>query len=381
MATGSGRMSISDRLPRPWLFPLLVFAATWVLIVASWTFGSRLIMPSSYHAVHWWVWLWYRDAGWYWTVSRAWYGPGGGHSVPVNAAFFPVFPALLRLCAYLTLGNKVATALLATVLSGGASTVGVWSLASRIRGHWVADRAVILYCTFPGAMMLGAAYSEALGIALITATLLAAVNRRWLLAGLFGLLTTAEHATLVVIVPALALTAAHAIWTRRDWRSLLAPALAPLGILGFFAWVGTQYHDYFFWFRLERQGWGQEIDFGKAMWQRLTLQVGWDHTQNYLHYVLLCDLMFALLVIGVVLMLFARLPLPVTAYTVLLAISLAISSDAGPRPRLAWTAIGIFIGGAEKLPRWAFWPVVIASAALMYYLIVWWPPHPAAWPP
>jgi hypothetical protein len=380
MGTGSGKLSVSDRLPRPWLFPLIVFAATWVLIVATWAFGSRLILPG-YHAMHWWNWLWYKDVAWYWGVSLFWYGPQGGHGVPLNGAYFPVFPALLKLCSYPALGNKVAAAILAMVISGGASTVLVWSLASRIRGHWAADRAVILYCAFPGAMMLGAAYSEALGIALVAATLLAAVNRKWLLAGLLGLVTTAEHATLVVIVPALAVTALHAIWTRRDWRSLLAPALAPLGILGFFAWVGTQYHDYFFWFQIERKYWGQKIDFGKGMWQRLTLHTGVHHTPKHVPYDLLCAMMFALLVIGVVLVLYARLPLPVTVYTVLLAISLFISNGAGPRPRLAWTAVGIFIGGGALLPRWAFWPFVIASAALMCFLIIWWPAHPGEPPP
>ena len=380
MGTGPGRVSASDRLPRPWLFPLLVFAATWVLIVASWTLGARLIVPG-YHAQHWYSFLWYKDVSWYWGVALYWYAPQGSHGVPVNAAWFPLFPAWLRLCSYLAFGNKVVGALLAMIISGGASAILVWSLASRIRGHWVADRAVILYCAFPGAMMLAGAYSEALGIALVTASLLAAVNRRWLLAGLFGLLTTAEHPTLVVIVPALALTALHAIWTRRDWRSLLAPALAPLGIVGYFAWIGTRYHDYLFWFRLERKGWGQKIDFGKAMWQRLTLQVGLHHTPKHLPFVFLCDLMFAVLVAGVVLMLIARLPLPVTAYTVLLAISLSVSNGAGPRPRLVWAAIGIFIGGAALLPRWAYWPVVVASAALMAFLVTWWPAHPLVPPP
>jgi hypothetical protein len=375
MAPGSGRLSASDRLPRPWLFPLLVFAAAWILIFASWTVGARLIMPG-YHALHWYSWIWYKDVSWYWGVSLYWYKPQANGAVPVNAAFFPVWPAVLRACTFVAFGNKFVGALIATVLSGGASTVLVWSLASRIRGHWVADRAVILYCAFPGAMMLGAGYSEALGIALATASLLAAVNRRWLLAGLFGLLTTAEHATLAVLVPALGLAALQAIWTRRDWRSLLAPALAPLGILGYFAWGGIRYHDYLFWSRLERKGWGQEIDFGQATWQRLTFQVPDHHL-----YVALCDLMFALLVAGVILMLVARLPLLVTSYTLLLAISLVISSGSGPRPRLVWTAIGIFIGGAAVLPRWAFWPVVVASAALMALLVAWWPAHPTVPPP
>ena len=37
--------SLSDHLPRPWLFPLTVFAATWVLIVATWNIaGGQVVL-------------------------------------------------------------------------------------------------------------------------------------------------------------------------------------------------------------------------------------------------------------------------------------------------------------------------------------------------
>jgi hypothetical protein len=40
-----------------------------------------------------------------------------------------------------------------------------------------------------------------------------------------------------------------------------------------------------------------------------------------------------------------------------------------------WSAFGLFIGLAAKLPTWLFWPVVIASAGLLAFLIGWWPHH------
>ena len=45
------RQALSDRLPRPWAFPLLVFAATWLLILAAW-YGSDAVYGRS----HPWTW-------------------------------------------------------------------------------------------------------------------------------------------------------------------------------------------------------------------------------------------------------------------------------------------------------------------------------------
>jgi hypothetical protein len=46
-----GRPALGDRLPHPWLIPLLVFAATRLLILAAW-YGSDAI----YGHGHPWTW-------------------------------------------------------------------------------------------------------------------------------------------------------------------------------------------------------------------------------------------------------------------------------------------------------------------------------------
>jgi hypothetical protein len=84
-----------------------------------------------------------------------------------RTAFFPFFPALIRLVSYLTAGHYVIAGFIVTVLSGAASALGVWGLAGRVRGRRVADYAVVLYCFFPGAMTFGLL-----------------LERRWLIAGL-----------------------------------------------------------------------------------------------------------------------------------------------------------------------------------------------------
>jgi len=97
------RRTLSDRLPRPWLFPLLVFAATWLVILASW-YGSDAI----YGHRHAWTWHFLiKDAGFYLKIAEHGY-PGD----PAKAAFFPLFPLLIHLASYLTAGNYPIAGLL-----------------------------------------------------------------------------------------------------------------------------------------------------------------------------------------------------------------------------------------------------------------------------
>ncbi|MCW2935623.1 MAG: hypothetical protein JWM19_6585 [Actinomycetia bacterium] len=331
-----------------------------------------------HHQTHGWTWyFWYKDSTWYSSIAYGWYRQAPHLSgAPESAAFFPLLPALIRLCLYPTLFHKAWAGLIVAVLPGGASAILVWALASRVRDRWTADRAVLLYCAFPGAMMFASLYSEPLGIALAAATLLAAVNRKWLLAGVCALFATAEHPTLIVLAPTLGICALHAIWTRRDWRALIAPVLAPLGMLGYFAWIGTRYHDYLFWFQLERRYWGQHIDFGVTTYNRLTFHWTGSWGANHGDFALMCDLIFWALLTGSILMLAARVSLPVSAYTVLLFISVTLSSGGGPRPRLAWTGIGIFVGASAKLPWWLYWPALAVSAASLCFVVAWWAYHP-----
>ena len=243
-----GRPALSDRLPRGWLFPLLVFALTWVVILATWS-GADAVYGQS----HPWTWHFiFKDSVYYLGIAEHGYpgrlpSPWNGSPIAARAAFFPVFPLLIRFISYLTGGDYLAAGLVASVLAGAASAVGVWALAARLRGRRVADRAVLLYCFFPGAMTFGMLYSEPLAVALFfpgamtfgmlyseplavalgAAALLALVERRWLLAGLAGAAGAAERPTLILLTAVAAAAAAQAIWTRREWRALLAPALTP----------------------------------------------------------------------------------------------------------------------------------------------------------
>jgi hypothetical protein len=366
----SGPPALSDRLPRAWLFPLLVFAATWVVILATW-FGSDLI----YHHSESWTWYFlFKDAGWFETVAQHGYParmhPGlAGESV----AFFPAFPLLIRAGMLVAGGSLAFGGLAVMVLTGAASATGVWALADRVCGRRVADRAVVLYCFFPGAMTFGMLYSEPLTVTLAAAALLALVSRRWLLAGIIGAVATAEASILIVLAAVSGIAALQAIWARREWRALIAPALTPLGILAFFGYLGHRYHDYAFWFQVERSGWHQHIDWG-AHTLSILFWTGGPAFNQQRFLITLYIVMLAVAAVGIILMLAARLPVPVSLYGVLIVLAFTLS-PANPRPRYVLCAFPLLIGYAAKLPRVLYWPLLAVSAATLVFLVGWFPNH------
>ncbi len=368
--TGTGRpaaaapTALSDRLPRAWLFPVTVFAATWLLILAAW-YGSDAISGHS----HPWTWHFlFMDANFYLSIAE--HGYSGD---PFKAAFFPLFPLLIRFASYLTGGNYPVAGLIVSIACGAASAIGVWALASRICDRPVADRAVALYCLFPGAMTFGMLYSEPLSVAIAAAALLAIVDRRWLLAGIIGAVGTAERPTLIVLAVVSGVAALQAIWTRREWRALLAPALTPLGILAYFGYLGRRYHDYAYWFQIEKRGWHQHFDWGVHTVGVLL----WLNPRDAHHrtFVVVLMIMFVAAVVGIGLMIAARLPLPVTLFGILTILMSVISSGGDTKPRFVWAAFPIFIGTAAKLPRAVYWTVLVLSAAGLVFLLGGWPYH------
>lgn len=377
------RPTLSGRLPHPWLFPLLVFAGTLAAIVATWHISNAI------YGTHW-PWTSYfifKDAKYYLSIAEYGYRtpplsspiklPFQHITPPPQAAFFPLFPALIRAASYLTPwagpGRFYAAGFGIQVITGAASAVAVWALADRVAGRRVADRAVALYCLFPGAMTFGLLYTEPLAVALIASALLAVLARRWLLAGVLALAASAEHPTGIILAGALGIAALHAIWTRREWRSLIAPVLAPCGMLGYFAYNGRRYHDFFFWFKAENTFWDQHIDWGLHEFHMVT----WTDpaTAHYRFFNALIIVMFAVCVAGIAVMLAARVPVPVSVYTILLFADIVLARGAAQKPRFVLTAVGIFIGAAIKLPRWLFWPLLAVSAALLLFLVGWWPHH------
>jgi hypothetical protein len=362
------RPALSDRLPTPWLFPVLAFGASWVLIVAAWRVAGTI-----YHE----PWPWgkyflYGDGSSYnWIAVHSYSGPHSGIPPFSRTVFFPLLSQLVRTTGYVTKHAYLPAEVLVQLVAGAVSAIAVWALAAYVKDRRVADRTVLLYVAFPGAMTLGMLYPEPLGNALAALSLLAVLNRNWLASGLLALAASADHPTLIVLTPALAVAAFQAVRQRREWAALIAPALAPLGMAGYFGLLAGEYHDFFFWFRDQAGGWWQ-----RAAWIGQELRVlTWTDpaVRTHAFFNALLIVMALALVAGITLMLAARVPLPLSVYTVLAVLALGMADKPSPTPRFAWTALGIFIGVAAKAPTRLFWALLTASACLLAFLYGWWP--------
>ena len=128
--------------------------------------------------------------------------------------FYPLFPWLVRLVAY------VSRSYLASgfIVSGIASVIAAVLLRRLVHLDYpasVAMRSVWFLLIFPTAYFLHIGYSEALFLALALACILAARGERWWLAGVLGAFCWMTRATGAVLVPTLAVEAAQQYWVRR----------------------------------------------------------------------------------------------------------------------------------------------------------------------
>jgi hypothetical protein len=384
------RLSASERLPCPWMFPLGVFALTWVVILLAWWTGDVL---RGQHC-GWQSFFSYKDSAYFLGIAHDGYPATLPREWVWNAqtvingrvAFFPGLPLLIRAAALLTGGagpeadgESLHAALVAMLICGAGAAVGVWAVARQLRGTAVADRAVLLFCAFPGAMAFGMVYTEPLMVALGAAGILALVNRRWMLAGLAGAAATLTGALMLAFTVAAAVAAAQEIRRpetgHRRWLALAAPALSMTGFLGYMAYLWVRYDRPLVWFWVMQSGWGQHWDFGlQTLRIVFWLQPVARHAPVYDAFITAA---FVVGLIGIAAMIRARLPWSVTAFGIAAWYIAVASNQARTTPRMVWLGFPIFIGLAAKLPRRAYWPVVIVFTLALGLVVSWWLFHQA----
>lgn len=308
------------------------------------------------------------DGGWYVRIARLGYPLSAGGPKPrADFAFFPLFPLIVRAVSWIT-GLSPTTAAVGTSMAFGlVAAVLLWVLAERLGGKHMADRAVALFCFFPGSIVLSMAYSESMMIAFALVCLLALLDRRWWSAGLAAALATATRPNAVALCACCAWAAAVAVHDRREWKALVAPVLSVAGIGAYFAFLGARTGDPLLWFQVQRKTWGERIDFGAGSWRRLrhTLAAPFDphHFREVNAVVATLGLLF---VVAALWFLWRwRPPAVLTIYTLVILGLALLSHTLGLRPRFVATAFPLFLALAARIRGPAFEVLVCASAGLL----------------
>jgi hypothetical protein len=304
------------------------------------------------------------DAGWYLSLAEHGYPAAvpevAGRAVSSTLGFFPLYPLAVR--AVHAMGLSYATAgHVVTAVAGLAACVLLWKLVEHRSGQATADRAVALFCFFPGAMVLSLPYSEALMLALTIGCLYALLRDRWLTAGVLAALATAARPNAVALVAVCAWAAGAAVWRRRDWRALAAPLLAPAGIVAFFLYLGQHTGEVGAYLRTQREGWDQRLDPTSTL----------DVFSNFFRHpfadtnitVMVAGCLF--LAVTLVLLVRARPPGILIVYTVAVMGTALLTPTMGARPRFLLTAFPLVTVLAEDTPAPVFSSVLATSATLL----------------
>ena len=306
--------------------------------------------PSAYETITEVLTSW--DGRWYLELARL----GYPDSIPpdityeqleARAAFFPVYPWSVRALDAVLPGGDTVAALGLNFALGAIAVVLVGLIARRLYSVSVAARAMTLFAIFPGSFVLSFAYSEATLIALAAACLLFLVDGRWILAGVTAAVATGARPNGIALVAACAVASFIAIRTSRDWRSLVAPILAPIGFIGFQWYVDRTTGERGAWFRVQSEAWSEGTSFGLTAFtntaQFITNPLGSP-----------TDALTALSVVALIAMVYCswrvRLPWILSVYSAAVIVLMLIPETVTARPRFLFTAFPLIIAVA------AWWP-------------------------
>ncbi len=167
--------------------------------------------------------VWQRwDACWYSKI--AWFGY---EPAEMSANFWPLFPALTGVTATVVGGSVAFAGLLVSAIAYIAAMTGLHRLVARDFETVIARRTVLFISIFPSAFFLFAPFTEALFLALAVWSIAMARERRWLLAGLLGLLAGLARIQGVFLVLPLGWEAlvAAGLTAWRPWRELRLPPI------------------------------------------------------------------------------------------------------------------------------------------------------------
>jgi hypothetical protein len=316
--------------------------------------------------IHW-------DADWYLRAADGYQKAipkGTGNAAQSDIAFFPLYPLLIRGFSKVTGFSPAISGLLIATVAGGLASIALWLLARRVADQKVANRTVALFAFFPGAYALSTVYSEGLFVLLCAGCLLALINQRWLLAGLLAAAGTATRPNGLILAVCCAMAAFQAIKIRRDFKSLIAPALAPLGALAFFVYLAVHTGDRLAWFHAQSAGWGQKIDFGSRT-VKTVAYVLLNPTAN-LNVTIATTCLF-MAVAGSLLLLKWRPPSAFWLFFVFVGGIIGpvvISRGFSLAPRMLMTAFPLLIAAAHQLRDVAYIVTLAVFASIMSILLL-----------
>ncbi|MEV4920315.1 mannosyltransferase family protein [Streptomyces tirandamycinicus] len=208
------------------------------------------------------------DSVWYVRIAENGYGydvtlPDG--SVHSDLAFFPLLPALERAVSEVLPVGAATAGLAIGWLAAFAAAWGVYAVGAHVAGQRAGVLLAVLWGVYPTAFVQSMAYTETLFTALAAWSLYAVLTERWIAAGALCALAGLTRPSAVALVAAIGVSALVRLLQRGlTWRTAVGVVIAPLGWLGYVAFVAVRRGSPTAYFEVQA-AWGNEIDGGVAL--------------------------------------------------------------------------------------------------------------------
>jgi len=288
-------------------------------------------------------------------------GPNINSTPSALIAFFPLFPLLGHAVSWVT-GLSLAWAMPAVTWTAGAlAAVAAVPLVAPRYGVPRAVQAGVMLAVFPGSVVAGLVYADALAVAFAVLALLAADRRRFVVAGVLGAGATASLS--LMLVPVVGALAACALVARR-WRGLVAPMLAACGAGAYFLYLWIHTGSAFNWSRVEHAGWLVHLS---LPWRGVTAFSAYPFST--LGSTVLTTGSIALALAGLVLLAVLRAPLSWVVMSVVVLAAVTFDGGAWIAPRFLFDAFPLVLAMGIALPKRAVVPVAVLSVVVLALLL------------
>ena len=208
--------------------------------------------------------MWSRwDGGWYLEIAKSGYTYRPGH--PSSAAFFPLYPLLIRAChTILHLPPTDYWFLASGIFISNACLIGALIYFHKLLtidfNQRVAAHANLYLLVFPTTFFLSSVYAEALFLALALGSFFYARTNRWTAACILAALTTLCRSQGILIgLPLLFEYLQQRNFNIRQIRwNVLAFAFIPAALISFVFYLHTKFGNWSLIFDLQ-QPWGRRL--------------------------------------------------------------------------------------------------------------------------
>jgi Gpi18-like mannosyltransferase len=248
--------------PRPWRRALRAALITWVAtrlgLAALTTIAWIGEMPHLTISNLVYKWATQFDSTWFIDIARRGYVPTADLS---QAAFFPLYPALIHVLTPVTGGRGWLAALIIANLALLAALAVIYRLGEEEFGWSAANRTAFYLLAFPTGFFLTAAYNEGLFIALFLGSLYAIRHQRWWIAGGLGLLACATRSAGLLLVLPFGYEYLRTYGRRILRPSVLAVGLVPLGLLPVMIATTVTMHSPLAFLHAQARHWGRHLNY------------------------------------------------------------------------------------------------------------------------